>query len=165
MKKVYFVFFAIVFLSFSCMPSLSKLVNDMCVSEPGKVKVLIAMQGGQFKDSVITVVKSALENESYCVKVITLGTLNDEVMENYSACIIVNTCHIGGISGKATKFLKKLTLPEKKRIVLFTTTGSDKGWHPKDVGVDCVSSASKLNKALFIADSITIKTRSILKGR
>jgi hypothetical protein len=163
MKKV--LVGVLIVVALSCVASLSKLVNDMCVSEPGKPKVLIAMQGGQFKDSVITMVKNVLENDSYCVKVIGLGNLNDEVMENYSACIIVNTCHMGGISGKASKFLKKLTPPEKKRIVLFTTTGSDKGWHPKDMGVDCVTSASKLNKALFIADSITTKTRTILKGR
>ena len=131
MKKGYFLLSVLAIFALSCMPSLSKFVNDMCVSEPGKIKVLIAMQNGQFKDSVMTVVKSALESDSYCVKVISLGNLNDEVMENYSGCIIVNTCHMGGISGKASKFIKKLTAREKKRIVLFTTTGSDKGWRPK----------------------------------
>jgi|WetSurMetagenome_2_1015567.scaffolds.fasta_scaffold181249_2 hypothetical protein len=150
-------------LFFACLLFASKMVNDNCVNETGKRKVLIAMQNGQFKDSVMVVVKAALENDSYCVKVIPLGDLGDEVMENYSASVIVNTCHCGGIGGKAKKFLKKLSPREKQRVVLFTTTGKDGGWQPKDLGVDCVTSASKLSKALSVADTITFKTREILK--
>jgi hypothetical protein len=142
----------------------SKLVNDSCVNEAGEIKVLIAMQNGQFKDSVIVAVKTALENASYCVKVIPLSNLGDEVMENYSACIIVNTCHFGHIGRKASKFLKKLSSREKHRVVLFTTRGGD-NWQPKDSGVDCVTSASKLSKAFLVAETITVKTREILRRK
>ena len=150
--------------AFSCVPLASKLVNDICVNEANKRKVLIAMQNGQFKDSVIVIVKNALEQDSYCVKVVPLGDLCDEVMENYSACIIVNTGHFRHIGGKASKFLKKLSHREKEKIVLFTTTGGE-GWHPKGTGVDCVTSASKLKKALLVADTITAKTKAILKKK
>ncbi len=143
----------------------AKLVNDNCVNEADKRKVLIAMQTGQFKDSVVVVVKSALEKDAYCVKVIPLGDLDEEVMENYSAAVVVNTCHFGGIGRKASKFLKKLSPREKERVVLFTTTGKDAGWQPEGAGVDCVTSASKLIKALSVADTITVKTREILGRR
>jgi hypothetical protein len=148
----------------STLPSASKLVNDMCVNETGKTKVLIAMQNGQFKDSVMGTVKYALENESYCVKVIALGDLGAEVMENYAACIIVNTCHCGKIGGKASKFIEKLSDREKGRTLLFTTTGKE-GAKVKDAGVDAVTSASKLKNAAGIADSIVAKTRAILQKR
>jgi hypothetical protein len=145
-------------------PFASKLVNDMCVNEADKTKVLIAMQNGQFKDSVMTTVKYALENNSYCVKVIPLGDLDAEVMENYSAIVIVNTCHCGRIGGKASKFLKKLSPREKEKVILFTTTGGE-GWQPKGIGVDAVTSASKLKNALSVADTLVLKTRIILQKR
>ena len=142
----------------------SKFVNDLCVNETGKTKVLVAMQNGQFKDSVMATVKYALENDSYCVKVIPLGDLDAEVMENYSASVIINTCHCGRIGGKASKFLKKLSPREKEKVVLFTTTGGE-GWQPKGIGVDAVTSASKLKNALSVADTIIAKTRVILQKR
>jgi hypothetical protein len=145
----------------SCMTLSPRLVNDMCANEAGNRKVLIAMQSGQFKDSVIVVVKRTLERDSYCVKVIPLGSLGDEVMENYSAAIIVNTCHGGRVGGKASKFVKKLSSREKRRVVLLTTTGGD-GSKLKDPGVDCVTSASRLAGALAVADTLAVKTREIL---
>jgi hypothetical protein len=164
MKKEYLGLSVAIIVALSCLPYTTKLVNDTCVNEAGKRKVLIAMQRGQFKDSVIATVKGALERDSYCVKVIPFGDLGSEVMENYFACIIVNTCHGSHIGRKASKFLKKLTSREKEKIVLFTTTGGE-GWQPKNTGVDCVTSASKLHKALFVADTITVKTRAILRGK
>jgi hypothetical protein len=164
MKRSHFAPCFVVVLALSCLLFASKLVNDICVNETGNRKVLIAMQNGQFKDSVIVMVKNALEQDSYCVKVIPLGDLDDEVMENYTASIIVNTCHFHGIGRKASKFLKKLSAREKERVVLFTTTGGD-SWRPEGTGVDCVTSASKLSKALLVADTITVKTREILRKR
>jgi hypothetical protein len=125
--------------------------------------VLLAMESSQFKDSVMIVVKSALEGLSYCVKVIPDDDLDVEVMENYKAAILVNTCHFGRMGGKASKFVKKLNQREKKRVLLFTT-GQDK-WQPKNIDIDCVSSASRLVSALSVADSIVAKTRVILKGK
>jgi menaquinone-dependent protoporphyrinogen IX oxidase len=136
----------------------------MCVNETGKTKVLIAMQNGQFKDSVMATVKYALENDSYCVKVIPLGDLGDEVMENYAACIVVNTCHGGKIGGKASKFIQKLSEREKGRTLLFTTTGGE-GAKVKESGVDAVTAASRLKNAPSVADTIVAKTRAILQKR
>jgi hypothetical protein len=141
----------------------AKLVNDNCINEGTKPMVLLAMQNSQFKDSVMTVVKSSLEAISYCVKVIPDDGLDVEVMENYKAAIIVNTCRFGSIGGTAAKFVKKLSQKEKKRVLLFTT-GKDK-WLPKNVDVDCVSSASRLVNALSAADSIVAKTKAILNGK
>ena len=141
----------------------AKLVNDNCINEGDKPMVLVAMQNGRFKDSVMTVVKSALEGYSYCVKIIPAGDLGKEVIENYKAAIIVNTCHFGRIGCGASKFVKKLNQREKKKVLLFTTSGSDT-WRPKNCAVDCVTSASKLSRALSTADSIIVKTRAILSG-
>jgi hypothetical protein len=142
----------------------SKLVNDNCVNETGKTKILIAMQSGQFKDSVMATVKFALEKDSYCVKVIAIGDLDAEVVENYAAAVIVNTCHYGKIGGSASNFLKKLSPRDKERLLLFTTTGAE-GSKVKDAGVDAVSSASKLKNALSAADSVVARTKAILQKR
>jgi hypothetical protein len=139
------------------------LVNENCINEGNKPMVLVAMQNGRFKDSVMTVVKSALEGSSYCVKIIPAGDLGREVIENYRAAIIVNTCHFGRIGCGASKFVKKLNQREKKKVLLFTTSGSDT-WRPKNRDVDCVTSASKLRRALSTADSIITKTRAILSA-
>jgi hypothetical protein len=148
----------------SCVSYATRLTNGGCINETGKTIVLIAMQGGQFKDSVITVVKSVLENESFCVKIISLGRLKDEIVENYKALVIVNTCHMGNINGGVAKYLKKLSIQDKKKVVLFTTTGGD-GWRPKQTDVDCVTAASKLINAQSVADSIITKTRAVFGAR
>jgi hypothetical protein len=148
----------------SCASYTTTLTNGGCINETGKSIVLIAMQGGQFKDSVITIVKSTLENESFCVKIISLGKLRDEIAENYKALVIANSCSFGSISGGVKKYIKMLSPQEKKKIVLFTTAGSEK-WKPKQMDVDCVTSASKLIKAAGVADTILGKTRSILSTR
>ena len=163
MKKRYSLVVAAVILCFQTMSMAGKLVNENCINEGTKPMVLIAMQNGQFKDSVITVVKSALEGYSYCVKIIPLGDLPKEVMENYKAAVIVSTCRFGSSSSDATKFVKNLSPKDKKKVLLFTTSGSD-SWKPKNLDVDCVTSASKLSKALSVADSVVAKTHAIISG-
>ena len=85
-------------------------------------------------------------------------------MENYAACIVVNTCHCGKIGRRASKFLKKLSPREKERVLLFTTTGKD-GAKVKDAGVDAVTAASRLKTARSVADTIVTRTREILRRR
>jgi len=163
MKKTTLYGIAVSMLGFQALLFAGKLVNDNCINEGTKPMVLVAMQNGQFKDSVMTVVKSALEGYSYCVKVIPSGDLSGEVMENYKAAIIVNTCHFGHVGCGASKYVKKLSQKDKKKVLLFTTSGSA-SWHPKKLDVDCVTSASRLSNALSVADSIVAKTRAMLAG-
>jgi hypothetical protein len=151
---------SVLFLNFTSYAS--KLVNDNCINDGKKPIVLIAADNNQFKDSVLTIVKSSLEELSYCVKIIPYGDLGREIIDNYKAAIIVTTCQFGHISGGASKFLKKAGPANRKKIMVFVTSGSEK-WHPKDIGVDCVSSASKLDNAVVAADSIVAKAKLILQ--
>jgi|GEM_PF-1580151 hypothetical protein len=145
-------------------PCVSQPVNENCINESGKTRVLIATQNGIFKDSVMRMVIAALADDSVCVKVLPLGRLKDEVAENYQGIIIGNTCHFGGISCVAKGFLKKCTDRERQKIVLFTTAGSRK-WRPKNTGVDCVTAASEMKDVPDVAGNIINRIRAVLSKR
>jgi hypothetical protein len=163
MKKIIFLMVVAFILFFQENSFCNRLVNDNCINEGNKPVVLIAAKSSQFKDSVLAVVKDSLEKMSYCVKIIPFGDLGGEILENYRAAIVVSTCQFGGIGCGASKFLKKTKDLDKKKILFFVTSGSAK-WHPKKLSVDCVSSASVLNNAVSVADSVVAGTKKILSG-
>jgi hypothetical protein len=157
--KVMFILF-----SLAIRPFASEPVNDNCINESARTRVLIAMQTGMFKDSVMRVVIAALSDDSVCVKVLPLGRLTDEVAENYQGIIIGNTVGLFGMSGAAKGFIRKCTDRERKKIVLFTTAFGNK-WRPKGLKVDCVTAASEMKDAPDVARSIINKIRAVLSKK
>ena len=145
-------------------PFASGPVNDNCINESAKTRVLIATQNGIFKDSVMRMVIAALSDDSVCVKVLPLGRLTDEVAENYQGIIIGNTVGLFGMSGTAKGFIRKCTDGERKKIVLFTTTFGNT-WHPKDLKVDCVTAASEMKDVPDVAGNIINKIRAVLSKK
>jgi menaquinone-dependent protoporphyrinogen IX oxidase len=145
-------------------PFASGPVNDNCINESAKTRVLIATQNGIFKDSVMRMVIAALSDDSVCVKVLPLGRLTDEVAENYQGIIIGNTVGLFGMSGTAKDFVRKCTDKERKKIVLFTTAFGNK-WRPKDLKVDCVTAASEMKDVPDVAGSIINKIRAVLSKK
>jgi menaquinone-dependent protoporphyrinogen IX oxidase len=139
-------------------------VNDNCINESSKTRVLIATQNGIFKDSVMRMVKASLTDDSVCVKVLPLGRLKDEVAENYQGIIIGNSVGLFGMSGAAKGFIRKCTDRERKRIVLFTTALGKK-WRPKNLNVDCITAASEMKEAPDVAGSIVNKIRAVLNRK
>jgi menaquinone-dependent protoporphyrinogen IX oxidase len=142
----------------------SEPVNDNCINESVKTRVLIATQNGIFKDSVMRMVIAALTDDSVCVKVLPLGRLKDEVAENYQGIIIGNTVGLFGMSGTAKGFVRKCTDRERKKIVLFSTALGNK-WRPKDLRVDCVTAASEMKDVPDVAGSIINKIRAVLSKK
>jgi hypothetical protein len=128
---------------------------------PAAKAVLIATQKSEFKDAVISKVKAALENSKYELKIIELKNISKENAEDYGVVILVNSCMGGRFEGKVKKFLKNLSDTDKKKVIVFTTAGGE-DWTPKDAGVDCVTSASKIAKAEDIALVLISKAKSIL---
>jgi hypothetical protein len=145
-------------------PFASGPVNDNCINESAKTRVLIATQNGIFKDSVMRMVIAALSDDSVCVKVLPLGRLTDEVAENYQGIIIGNTVGLFGMSGTAKGFIRKCTDGERKKIVLFTTAFGDT-WRPKDLKVDCVTAASEMKDVPDVAGNIINKIRAVLSKK
>jgi hypothetical protein len=145
-------------------PFASGPVNDNCINESAKTRVLIATQNGIFKDSVIRMVIAALSDDSVCVKVLPLGRLTDEVAENYQGIIIGNTVGLFGMSGTAKGFIRKCTNGERKKIVLFTTAFGNT-WRPKDLKVDCVTAASEMKDVPDVAGNIINKIRAVLSKK
>jgi hypothetical protein len=145
-------------------PFASGPVNDNCINESAKTRVLIATRNGIFKDSVMRMVIAALSDDSVCVKVLPLGRLTDEVAENYQGIIIGNTVGLFGMSGTAKGFIRKCTDGERKKIVLFTTTFGNT-WRPKDLKVDCVTAASEMKDVPDVAGNIINKIRAVLSKK
>jgi len=123
--------------------------------------VFIAAKKSEFKDAVISKVKTELEKDKNTVKLFEMNKALKEPVDSYGAVIIVNTCMAWQVEGKVKKFLKKLSDTDKKKVILFTTVGGE-DWAPKGTGVDFVTSASKIAKADTIALVIIAKTKSIL---
>jgi menaquinone-dependent protoporphyrinogen IX oxidase len=145
-------------------PCASQPVNDNCINESGKTRVLIATQNGIFKDSVMRMVIAALADDSVCVKVLPLGRLKDEVAENYQGIIIGNSVGLFGMSGTAKDFIRKCTDRERKKIVLFTTALGKK-WRPKDLKVDGVTAASEMKDVPDVAGNIINRIRAVLSKK
>jgi hypothetical protein len=140
------------------------LINDPCINESNRPIVLIAMKNSDFKDSAITIVKHSLESRSNCVKIVPLGDLKNEEADNYRAVLIVGSDHFGGMGSSAKKFLRKLGESQKVKVLLFITSGGG-DWRPKNTGVDCVTSASRLSGAATAAKTIIEKIFAMLNGK
>jgi hypothetical protein len=139
-------------------------VNDECINESAKTRVLIATQKGMFKDSVINVVIRTLRDDSVCVKILPLGRLESEIAENYQGIIIGNSVGLFGMSATAKDFIRKCTDRERRKIVLFTTAFKNT-WRPKDLKVDGVTAASEMKDAVDMAGNIIKRIRSVLSRK
>ncbi len=122
-------------------------------------RVLIATQGSEFKEAVVSRVVEDLEKDLCYVKVIDLKRLEHEPATDYDAIVVVNTCKAWRLTRGASKFVKEF--PDKDKVVLLTTAGGE-DWKPKSVEVDAITSASKEQKTDPVADEISRKIRSIL---
>jgi menaquinone-dependent protoporphyrinogen IX oxidase len=142
----------------------SEPVNDECINESSKTRVLIATSKGMFKDSVINVVVRALRDDSICVKYLPLGRLKSEIAENYQGIIIGNSVGLFGMSTAAKNFIRKCTERERRKIVLFTTAFKNT-WRPKDLKVDGVTAASEMKDANDVAGNIIKKMRVVLSKK
>jgi len=156
--RVMFILFALAIRPFASEP-----VNDNCINESAKTRVLIATQNGIFKDSVMRMVIAALSDDSVCVKVLPLGGSRTR-WRKLPGIIIGNTVGLFGMSGTAKGFVRKCTDRERKKIVLFTTAFGNK-WRPKDLKVDCVTAASEMKDVPDVAGSIINKIRAVLSKK
>ena len=139
-------------------------VNDECINESAKTRVLIATAGGMFKDSIMNVVIRTLRDDSVCVKILPLGRLESEIAENYQGIIIGNSVGLFGMSATAKGFIRKCTDRERRKIVLFTTAFKNT-WRPKDLKVDGVTAASEMKDAVDVAGNIIKKMRAVLSKK
>jgi hypothetical protein len=113
------------------------------VNDPASAKrVLIASGESDFKESVIERVKAALEPEGVYIKVIGLGELEGQSVEDYDAVVLMNRCVAWGMDPHVDGFMKQQDSYDN--IIVLTTSG-DGGWLPDTTtrDFDAISAASK----------------------
>jgi len=123
-------------------------------------RVLIATQQSAFKDTVVSGIVDGLEKDSCYVKVIDLKKLAGESVAHYDALVIVTTCKMWRLNRHARKFFKHLPEKDEGKIILLTTVGQK--YDSKMGQVDAITSASKMEKAGVVAESIVGKIRVLL---
>ena len=123
-------------------------------------RVLIATQQSAFKDAVVAGIVEELDRDSCYVKIIDLKRLTEESIAHYSALVIVTTCKIGRLNRHARKFFKHLPEKDERKIILLTTIGQK--YDSKMGQVDAIASASKMEKAGAVAESVVGKIRALL---
>ena len=144
---------------------LSGCVSQVEVIERGdrncERRVLIATQQSEFKDAVVSGILEGLDEDSCYMKVINLKKLADESTAHYDVLVVVNTCKMGRLNGRARRFFKHVQEKEEGKIILLTTVGSG-DYEPKIGKVDAITSASEMEKAGALAERIAGKVRAFL---
>jgi hypothetical protein len=129
-------------------------VNDPHSTKP---RVLVATQGSEFKDAVVSGVVDHLETRPAYVKVIDVSALPGVNEDEWDAIVIVHTWEMRKPQADAQAF-KERARNARKLVVLSTSGAGDF----KMEGVDLISSASILADVPARVEAITVKVDAIL---
>ena len=128
-------------------------------------KILIASQGSDFKDALVSGIIESLKKQSIYIKVMDVSGLSEVTEEMWQALIIINTCEVGKMHSEVRHYL--FQAKELNKVILFTTSGSG-NWKPEDSSIDSISSASKMTQVdlavTHIVDNLNKILGSISKG-
>jgi len=122
-------------------------------------RVLIASQKSDFKQAVIQEIRDTLEDNSSYLKVIDVKKLPHESTTDYHAVIILNQCMAGRPDPRVESFIDDAR--EKEKIIVLTTGRLD-SWKPASPMVDAMTSASVMNRATTIGQTLAGKALRII---
>jgi hypothetical protein len=105
-------------------------------------RILIASQGSEFKNALLTNLIGKIDNDSTYIKVINVSELNDVQDMDWKNIIIINTCIADKINKTANQFI--LQTNNTNTIIMLITAG-DGGWKPINLSVDAISTASRVS--------------------
>jgi hypothetical protein len=123
-------------------------------------RVLIATQKSEFKQAVIQEIRDTLENNSSYVKVIDVKRLPNESTTEYDAVIVVSECMAGRPDPRVESFIDNARQKEK---IIVLTTGRLDSWKPESHLVDAITSASVMNRATTIGQTLAAKALQIIR--
>ena len=125
-------------------------------------RVLIATQKSDFKQAVIQEIRNILENNSSYLKIIDVKRLPHEPTTEYHAVIILNECMAGRPDPRVESFIDDVR--EKNKIIVLTTGRLD-SWKPESPRVDAMTSASVMNRATTIGQTLAGKALYIIRAQ
>src|SRR5688572_10118489 len=135
-----------------------KVAKRFEVNSPSaKNRILIAMQGSEFKDSLVNGVINELKSKSVYISVIDVSDLSEVNQESWSTIIVIHTWENWKPQGDARLFIEKVK--DKEKLIVLSTSGQG---NYKIEGVDGITSASKLNEASGKAKEITERLAKLI---
>jgi hypothetical protein len=99
--------------------------------------VLIATQGTDFKDELVSAIIADLRRHGVFISQIDISALPQVRAADWSAIILLHDWKFGRAPGVVRQFVDRL--PDRHRLIVVTTSG---GGHEKLPGVDAISTAS-----------------------
>ena len=112
--------------------------------------VLIATQGSDFKNALVSGITKELEEQPIYINVVDVSALPKIKEDEWNALVLINTCE----SSKLQKHVKDYIARAKKleKVVLLITSGSG-NWKPDNLSIDSITSASKMeNVNSFVSE-------------
>ena len=130
------------------------------VNDPhSKPRVLIATQGSEFKDAVVSGVIDHLKTRAAYVKVIDVSALSGVAEDEWDAIVLVHTWEMHKPQADAQAFVNRArSIP--KMVVLSTSGAGDF----KMEGIDVISSASTIADVPARVEAIIEKVDAVLDG-
>lgn len=124
-----------------------------------KTKVLIATQGSDFKNALVSGIIENLKKQSIYIKLIDVSGLPEVREEIWQALIIINTCEAGKMHSAVRHYFSQTK--ELDKVILLTTSSSG-DWKPEDSSIDSISAASKMTQVDSLVTHILDRLNRIL---
>ena len=124
--------------------------------------LLIASRKSEFKQALVDRIVDAFSDQPVYMKIVGIEDLADEDANAYSAVVIINTAMGWTVDVPVEKFLKKYGAMESI-IVLTTADGGDVLPDMKKRNIDAISSASVMDQADPLANTIIDKISQLLE--
>jgi len=125
------------------------------------VKLLIATQGSDFKNSVTQKIVNHYKKDSIFIKVIDISELPKIDTENYSAIVLIHTWENWEPPLDIKTFIER-TESYKEKIIVLTTSG--KGSFKMD-NIDAITGESILEDTALVSNQIIEKLAPLLKNK
>jgi menaquinone-dependent protoporphyrinogen IX oxidase len=119
--------------------------------------VLIATQGSEFKDAVVSAVAGNLKNRGCYVKVVDVSALPGVREAEWNAIVVLHTWEMRKPPGVVKTFVERAR--NSGKLVVLTTSGAGTF---RIEGIDAISSASVVADAPDRAAEISAKVDAIL---
>tara|TARA_R100000935_G_scaffold15425_2_gene30776 strand:+ start:7667 stop:8152 length:486 start_codon:yes stop_codon:yes gene_type:complete len=143
-----------------------KLTYSMEVAENSGInspqlatKILIATQGSDFKDAIVTNLINFYKKDSVHLKTIDVTQLRQVKPNEYNAIILLHTWEYGKPPRIVSQFINENSALKNKMIV-YATSGAGNN---KIEGIDAMAGESILENASDVSDEVIEKIESILK--
>lgn len=119
-------------------------------------KLLIASRDSEFKQALVHRITEAFADRDFFIRIVGIEALADENAQAYGAVVILNTAMGWTVDIPVERFLEKYGQMDTI-IVLTTADGGDVFPDLENRNVDAMSSASVMDQAGTLADTIIAK--------